>query len=153
MITPRRKNPINKRRDDIQSIKREWLIEDMQNQQRGGIYTVMATADGTSSTTDVEAFKKGVSDSIKFKYATLKGALEGSMESFAGEMYQAGLINREAMKSHNYDVIMSQFISGMDFKHTISELQEHYQLFTDVLEKLGGAAKMAANEFTKEWMW
>ena len=111
----------------------------------------MATAGSTSSTTDVEAFKKGVSDSIKFKYATLQGALEGSMESFAGEMYQADLINREAMKSHNYDVIMSQFISGMDFKHTISELQEYCQLFTDVLEKLGGAAKMAASEFTKEW--
>ena len=110
----------------------------------------MATAAGTSSTTDVEAFKKGVSDSIKFKYAILKGALEGSMESFAGEMYQADLINGEAMKSHKYDVIMSQFISGMDFKHTISELQEHCQLFTDVLEKLGGAAKMAASEFTQE---
>ena len=111
----------------------------------------MATAGGTSSTTDVEAFKKGVSDSIKFKYATLKGALEGSMESFAGEMYQADLINREAMKSHKYDVIMSQFISGMDFKHTISELQEHCQLFTDVLEKLGGAAKMASSEFSTDW--
>ena len=111
----------------------------------------MATDVGTSSTTDVKAFKKGVNDSIKFKYATLKGALEGSMESFAGEMYQAGLINGEAMKSHNYDVIMSQFISGMDFKHTISELQEHCKLFTDILEKLGGAAKMAANEFTAEW--
>ena len=111
----------------------------------------MATAGGTSSTTDIEAFKKGVRDSIKFKYERLKGALEGSMESFAGEMYQADLINREAMKSHKYDVIMSQFISGMDFKHTISELQEHCLLFTGVLEKLGGAAKMAANEFTQEW--
>ena len=108
----------------------------------------MATDVGT---TDVKALKKGVNDSIKFKYATLKGALEGSMESFAGEMYQAGLINGEAMKSHNYDVIMSQFISGMDFKHTISELQEHCQLFTDVLEKLGGAVKMASSEFTTEW--
>ena len=111
----------------------------------------MATVGGTSSTTDIEAFKKGVNNSVKSKYATLKGALEGSMESFAGEMYQADLINGEAMKSHKYDVIMSQFISGMDFKHTISELQEYCQHFTDVLEKLGGAAKMAANEFTKEW--
>ena len=111
----------------------------------------MATAGDPSSTTDIEAFKKGVRDSIKFKYATLKGALEGSMEFFAGEMCLSDLINGEAMKSHNYDVIMSQFISGMDFKRTISELQEHCQLFTDVLEKLGGAAMMAASEFTQEW--
>ena len=92
-----------------------------------------------------------MSDSIKFKYATLKGALEGSMESFAGEMYQADLINREAMKSHNYDVIMGQFISGMNFIHSISELQEHCQVFVDVLEKMGGAAKITSSEFTKEW--
>ena len=111
----------------------------------------MATAAGPSFTTDVEAFKKGVRDSIKFKYATLKGALEGSMESFAGEMYQVGLINGEAMKSHKYDVIMSQFISGMGFKHTISELQKHCQLFTDVLERLDGPPKMASSDFSTEW--
>ena len=108
-------------------------------------------ADPSTITDDTTDLKTTVRDSIKFRYATLKGALEGSMKSFAGELYQADLINGEAMKCHNYDVIMSQFISGMDFKHTISELQEHCQLFTDVLEKLGGAAKMASSEFTKEW--
>ena len=108
-------------------------------------------ADPSTITDDTTDLKTAVRDSIKFRYATLKGALEGSMKSFAGELYQADLINGEAMKCHNYDVIMSQFISGMDFKHTISELQEHCQLFTDVLEKLGGAAKMASSEFTKEW--
>ena len=111
----------------------------------------MATAAGTSSTTDVEAFKKGVSDSITSRYAKLSGTLEGSMEPFARHMFEAGLINRTTMRGQNYDDIMSQFISGMDFKHTIPKLQEHCQLFTDVLEKLGGAAKMAASEFTQEW--
>ena len=55
------------------------------------------------------------------------------------------------MRGQNHDDIMSRFISGMDFKHSVSELQEHCRLFTDVLEKLGGAAKMAANQFNKEW--
>ena len=108
-------------------------------------------ADTSTITDDTTALKTAVRDSIKFRYAILKGALEGSMESFAGEMYQADLINGEAMKSHKYDVIMSQFISGMDFKSTISELQEHCRLFINVLKTLGGAAKMASSEFTKEW--
>ena len=103
------------------------------------------------STTDIEAFKKGVSDSITSRYAKLGGTLEGSMEPFARYMFEAGLINRTTMRGQNYDDIMSQFISGMDFKHSISELQEHCRLFTDVLKKLGGAAKMAASEFTQEW--
>ena len=111
----------------------------------------MATADCTSSTTDVKAFKKGVSDSITSRYAKFSGAVEVSIEPFARHMFEAGLINRATMRGQNYDDIMSQFISGMDFKHSISELQEHCQLFTDVLEKLGGAAKMAASEFTAEW--
>ena len=105
----------------------------------------------TSSTTDIEVFKKGVSDSITSRYAKLSRTLEGSMEPFARHLFEAGLINRTTMRAQNYDDIMSHFISGMDFKYTISELQEHCQLFTDVLEKLGGAAKLAANEFTAEW--
>ena len=105
----------------------------------------------TSTTIGIEVFKKGVSDSINSRYEKLSRALEGSMEPFSRLMLEANLINRTIMRSQNYDDIMSQFISGMDFKHTISELQEHCQLFTDVLEKLGGAAKMAANEFIKEW--
>ena len=111
----------------------------------------MATVIGTSSTTDMEVFKKRVSDSITSRYAKLSRTLEGSMESFSRHMLEAGLINRTTMRGHNYDDIMSQFISGMDFKHSISELQEHSRLFGDILEKLGGAAKMAASEFTKEW--
>ena len=104
-----------------------------------------------SSTTDIEVFKKGVSDSITSRYAKLSSTLEGSMEPFSRLMLEAGLINRTTMKGQKYDDIMSQFISGMDFKHSISELQEHCRLFTAVLEKLGGPTKMAAVEFTKEW--
>ena len=97
----------------------------------------------TSSTTDIEVFEKGVSDSITSRYAKLSGTLEGSMEPFARHMFEAGLINRTTMRGQNYDNIMSQFISGMDFKHSILELKEHCRLFTDILEKLGGAAKMS----------
>ena len=43
---------------------------------------------------------------------------------------------------------MSQLISGVDFKHSVSELQEHCRLFTDVIEKLGEGNEKAANEFT-----
>ena len=100
---------------------------------------------------DIEIFKKGVSDSITSRYAKLSSTLEGSMEPFSRHMFEAGFINLTTIRSQNYDDIMSQFISGMEFKHNISELQEHCRLFTDILEKLDGSAKMAANEFIKEW--
>ena len=104
-----------------------------------------------TSAADIGAFKKSVKASITSKYAILSEALKGPMESFALHMHEAHLIDRETMRGQKYDDIMGQFISGMDFKHSISEIQEHCRLFTDVLEKLGGAAKMASSKFTKEW--
>ena len=98
-----------------------------------------------------ETFKKAMRDSITSRYATLRNTLEGSMESFAENMYQAGLINREALRSRKYDIIMEQFISGMSYKHSISEIQKHCQLFADALEELGGPVEMASNELTREW--
>ena len=98
-----------------------------------------------------ESFKKAMRDSITLRYATLRNTLEGSMESFAENMYQAGLINREALRSRKYDIIMEQFISGMSYKHSISEIQKHCQLFADALEELGGPVEMASNELTREW--
>ena len=98
-----------------------------------------------------EAFKKAVKDSITLKYATLRKTLEGSMESFAENMYQARLINSEALRSQKYETIMEQFISGMSYKHSISEIQKHCQLFAGALEELGGPVEMASNELTREW--
>ena len=47
------------------------------------------------------------------------------METFARYMFEVKLIDRGCL---NYDDIMGQFISAMEFKHSISELQEHCQL-------------------------
>ena len=96
-------------------------------------------------------FKKAMRDSITSRYATLRNTLEGSMESFAENMYQAGLINREALRSRKYETIMEQFVSGMSYKHSISEIQKHCQLFAGALEELGGPVEMASNELTREW--
>lgn len=85
---------------------------------------------------------KSVEASITSHYAILSEALKGPMESFALHMHEGHLINRETMRCQKYDDIMGQFISRRDFKHTVSELQEHCQLLTDVLEKLGGSAKI-----------
>ena len=53
------------------------------------------------------------------------------------------------MRSLNYDDIMGQFMSAMEFKHSIPELQEHCQLLIGVLERLGGVASMAADEIAR----
>ena len=103
-----------------------------------------------TSAADIGAFKKSVKASIISKYTILSEALKGPMESYALHMHEAHLIDRETMRGQKYDDIMGQFISGMDFKHSISEIQDHCRLFTDVLDKLGGPTKMAGSEFTKE---
>ncbi|XP_041379485.1 ankyrin repeat domain-containing protein 50-like [Gigantopelta aegis] len=88
---------------------------------------------------------------LKLKYARLSQTLNSSMETFARHMIEVKLIGRGVMRSLNYDDIMEQFMSAMEFKHSIPELQEHCQLFIGVLEKLGGAPKKAADEFATAW--
>ena len=94
-------------------------------------------------------YRKAMNDIITSRYATLSQTLDSSMETFARYMIEAKLIDRGVMRSLNYDDIMGQFISAMEFKHSIPELQEHCQLLTGVLDKLGGAAKIAANEIAR----
>ena len=96
-------------------------------------------------------YRKAMNDIITSRYATLSQTLDSSMETFARYMFEAKLIDRGIMRSLNYDDIMGQFISAMEFKHSIPELQEHCQLFTGVLERLGGVARMAADEFATAW--
>ena len=86
-------------------------------------------------------FRKAMNDIVTSRYATLSQTLDSSMETFARHMFEAKLMDRGVMRSLNYDDIMGQFMSAMEFKHSIPELQEHCQLFTGVLERLGGAAK------------
>ena len=94
-------------------------------------------------------YRKAINDIITSRYATLSQTLDSSMETFARYMFEAKIIDRGVMRSLNYDDIMGQFISAMDFKHSIPELQEHCQLLIGILDKLGGAAKIAANEIAR----
>ena len=94
-------------------------------------------------------YRKAMNDIITSRYATLSQTLNSSMETFARYMFEAKIIDRGVMRSLNYDDIMGQFISAMEFKHSIPELQEHCQLLIGVLDKLGGAAKTAANEIAR----
>ena len=96
-------------------------------------------------------YRKAVNDIITSRYATLSQTLDSSMETFARYMFEAKLIDRGVMRSLNYDDIMGQFMSAMEFKHSIPELQEHCQLFTGVLERLGEATRTAADEFATAW--
>ena len=98
---------------------------------------------------DVQAYRKAVEGVISSKYARLGQTLESSMTTFSRFMFEAKVIDKEVMRSFNYDNIMMQFMSAMEFKHSIPELQEHCQLLINVLEKLGGAVKLAADEISR----
>ena len=96
-------------------------------------------------------YRKAINDVITSRYARLSQTLNSSMETFARHMIEVKLIDRGVMRSLNYDDIMEQFMSAMEFKHSIPELQEHCQLFIGVLEKLDGAPRKAADEFATAW--
>ena len=111
----------------------------------------MATSTSSDIINNVTSLKRAINSSINVRFATLSEALESSLQVFSYHLFEVGLIDRATKTNPNYGQIMNQFRVGMSFKHSITELQEHCQVFTDALEKLNGPLKLAARELSSEW--
>ena len=74
-----------------------------------------------------------------------------SIGSISNELLQAGIITRDVQKSPSYDDIIGQFVSGMKFKHTQRDLEEHCKKFITALTNVGGPVKDAALMIQQEW--
>ena len=100
---------------------------------------------------DVVVIRKAMSDTITSRYGALRDALESLMESFAAHLLEDELIDKDVAEKQIYHHIMGQFLSGMDTKDSIPDLEEHCQIFADVLKELGEATNKIASELNNEW--
>ena len=99
----------------------------------------------------VKDLKKKLRSKLRCRYSQLNKALRGSMESFAGEMFSAGLIGEENWSSRNFRDIFNEFLAGLDIKNSVKELRDHYEKLLEVLSDLGGSAGMVASRLTTDW--
>ena len=84
-------------------------------------------------------------------HAALADLLKGSLAKLADEMFAAELISSEAQKTPTFDNIIGEFMAGMSFIMTHTELQEYVVKFLEILKKIGGSFARASNVLQKEW--
>ena len=85
------------------------------------------------------------------RYAALDGLLKASIKSFAVDMYSHSLISETTKDAANFNDMMREFKSGMEFIRDGHKLVKHCQLFLQSLVKQGGPHKDAASSIAEEW--
>ena len=101
---------------------------------------------------DVAVYKTLLVTTFNSQYAKLFEILKSSVEDFAKRLFEAGLITKPAMLSKDYDKIVGEFLAGVEYMDSKTDLQEHCQMFVDALEGLGSVAtRCAAKHLAKEW--
>ena len=98
----------------------------------------------------VEEVRKIIQDILTKRYSALDDLLKASIKSFAVDMYSHGLISETTKDTANFNDMMREFKSGMDFIRD-HKLVKHCQLFLQSLAKQGGPLKDAASSIAEEW--
>ena len=66
-------------------------------------------------------------------------------------MLAAELISSKAQETPTFDIIIGEFMAGMSFIMTRTELQEYVVKFLEILNKIGGNFVRVTNVLQNEW--
>lgn len=80
------------------------------------------------------------------RYARLCDTMEGCLPTIAKMMMESGLISKHTMKTENYDKIMDDFLAGLEWMNSVSDLEIHCGKFVTILENAGPNQAMAGLE-------
>ena len=100
---------------------------------------------------EVNEVKKIIQDVLTKYHADLDVLLKASIKSIAVDMYSHGLISESTKDTANFNDIIREFKSGMNFIHDGQELVKYCQLFLQSLTEQGGPCEQAAHHIAKEW--
>ena len=67
-------------------------------------------------------------------------------------MYTARLINKEVQRSPSFDSIIGEFLSGMHFMRSHTQVEDHLIKFLSVFTELGGGFAIAGNVLKEDWI-
>ena len=84
-------------------------------------------------------------------HADLHTAFQESIGDISNELLQVGIITRNVQRSPSYNAIVTQFIGGLKFKHTLRDLEERCMKFITALTNVCGPVRDAAEMLQQEW--
>ena len=88
-----------------------------------------------AGTVDITSYRRAVIDVFVSHYDRLRSVLKGSVEDFASKAYSKQLISSLLME---FASIFEQFKTGFESCRSISEIQQRYKCFIDILLDIGG---------------
>ena len=100
---------------------------------------------------NVKEVRKIIQDVLTDQYSALDGLLKAALKSVAIEMYSHRLISETTKDTANFNDIMREFMSGMDFISDGQELVKYCELFLQSLVKQKGPYKRAASGIAEKW--
>ena len=99
----------------------------------------------------VKEVRKIIDDVLTKQHSALDGLLKAALKSVAIEMYSHGLISETTKDTANFNDIMREFKSAMNFIYDGQELVKYCELFLQSLVKQKGPYKRAASGIAQEW--
>ena len=96
-----------------------------------------------SETENVTSYRRAVIDVFVSHYDRIRNVLKGNMEDFASKAYSAHLISSLNME---FASIFEQFKTGFESCRSISEIQQQYKCFIDILLDIGGPVEVFGKE-------
>ena len=100
---------------------------------------------------NLKEIKRIIQDVLTEQYSALDDLLKATLKSVAKDMYSHGLISSTTKDTANFDDIMREFKSRMNFIRDSQKLLKHCQLFLQSLAKQEGPYRDAANCIAEEW--
>ena len=93
--------------------------------------------------------KKCITDVLLSKYSRLSRAFDNDMKKAAEMMLEAGIITQTNESKPNFDAIINNFLSALDFMDKLEDIKEHCVKFLSVFYTLGGPFVHAGNMIKK----
>ena len=100
---------------------------------------------------EVKEVRKIIQDVLIEQYSALDDLTKGSLKSIAADMYSHGLISETTKDTPNFNEMMREFKSSMNFICDGQKLVKCCQLFLQSLVKQGDPHKNAASIIAEEW--
>ncbi|XP_019854852.1 PREDICTED: uncharacterized protein LOC105313565 [Amphimedon queenslandica] len=99
---------------------------------------------------------KSITDSLiavlRNRQVVLSKVFEDSLPDIALGLSAANIITHSVRKNPSYDSIIRNFITGLEMKSSIAELEVHCMDFLEALSNIGGPVTGAADMLRRKWM-
>ena len=100
---------------------------------------------------DVKKMKQLIRKVLTNRLADLSNLPKVSLGKLATELYSANLISIEVQKEPTFDAIIGEFMAGLAFKRSPTELEEHLKKFLTCLKIIRGSFGDASSVLQDEW--